>query len=553
VRPIILDRCAITRDSTVEDDTLNRSARLPYAFDRLLALPDRLASLFRARRSAPPPSVKLGVEMMEQRVVLDARPLLHPVLFVSSGSNEAVVKAYNADTGTLRFSANLEAVFPGAVRVAAGDFTGDGTPDAVIASYGNGGHIVILDGRTGTPIAGSLGSFDAYSSVLRGGVSIATGDVEGDGVTDLITAAQTENGLEVKAFRGTDGHVLADFRVSGAAFQHGITIAAGDFTGAGKADIVVGGSDGWVKTFDPLTGTTIGGPLGNFQAFGPWFNAGVVSVAADPLAGVAHPGGTSELAVGTGSGSPAWVQVLSATGAVLDEFQPFGSAFGGGARVALAYISNSANPTVPDIVVGSGPGTARVKVFSGATGAQLAAPLGAYAPFGDDVNGGVFVAASNDPLFPMLAVEFNGGLTSSFVAGQVFQIRAHMYGGGMPVLTPTGTVTFTVTNGSSVTTTLGTATLASTGFPAEAISGSLGTAWAAGTYTVTATYSGDANFNPTTATASLTISAPAANVPAAVARGGYNADLLGTPAGAGVHRSEKSRRPGPKSRRPTRP
>jgi hypothetical protein len=207
---------------------------------------------------------------MEERVVPEGRPIPHPVIFVSSGSNEALVKAFNADTGTLRFSTNLEWAFPGAVRVAAGDFTGDGVPDAVVASAsGNGGHIVILDGRTGTPIAGPLGSFDAYSSVLRGGVSIATGDVEGDGNTDLITVAETANGPEVKAFRGTDGHVIADFLVSGAAFRHGITIAAGDFTGAGKADIVVGGSDGWVRIYDPLTGTTIGGPLGNVQAFGP--------------------------------------------------------------------------------------------------------------------------------------------------------------------------------------------------------------------------------------------------------------------------------------------
>ena len=81
--------------------------RLPSAFtlfSRLLALPERVAGLFRVRNASPRPSVKLTVETMEERVVPDARPLPFPVIFASSDAGAVgSVKAYSADTGALRW------------------------------------------------------------------------------------------------------------------------------------------------------------------------------------------------------------------------------------------------------------------------------------------------------------------------------------------------------------------------------------------------------------------------------------------------------------------
>src|SRR5262249_33532910 len=120
-------------------------------------------------------------------------------------------------------------------------------------------------------------------------------------------------------------------------------------------------------------------------------------VGADDLAGDVNADGIPDLAVSTGIGSAARVKVVSGADATtLSDFQPFGPGFFGGARVALAYVDNDDRA---DIVVGSGPGAAQVKVFSGATGTQLAAPLGSYSPFGSSP-GGVFVAATNDPIPP---------------------------------------------------------------------------------------------------------------------------------------------------------
>jgi hypothetical protein len=337
---------------------------------------------------------------MEERLVPDGRPLPFPVIYAGAGAGQApVVKAYNAETGELNFEAHVyESSFRGGVRVGTGDFSGDGYPDVIVApGRGRAPAIRVLDGRSGEPIGGALGNFLAYSPTFTGGVYVAAADVNGDNKTDVVTAAALPGGSRVKVFSGADGSAIANFVVPGAAFSKAITVAAADLTRDGKAEIVVGAGPagrGWVRTYDPLSGTVIDGPLGEFRAFGT-SHAGGVFVGADAMAGDVNADGTPDLAVGMGPAYAARVRVFSgATGEVLHDFRPFGSGVKGGARVALAYVDDDSHA---DVVVGSGPGVAAmVRVFSGLTGGQLAAPLGEYTPFGDS-RSGVYVAATNDP------------------------------------------------------------------------------------------------------------------------------------------------------------
>jgi hypothetical protein len=107
----------------------------------------------------------------------------------------------------------------------------------------------------------------------------------------------------------------------------------------------------------------------------------------------------------------------------------------------------------------------------------------------------------------MMGVQINAPTFSTTIAvDQVFTVRAQLFGRAFPPpLRPTGTVSFTVTDSSSVTTTIGTATLGSGTFDYEALSGDLPLALGAGAYTITATYSGDTNVSSATATLSLTV------------------------------------------------
>ena len=289
---------------------MNRPARLPSAFTmftKLVTLRDRIAGLFRARR-AEPHATKLHVETMEERVVPEGRPLPFPALFVGQGAG-SMVKAYDADTGDLRWSQTVfGSSFEGGVRVGAGDITGDGVPDAIVGpGPDHSPRIKVLSGTTGELIEGPLGSFLAFGSSVTGGVFVGAGDVNGDGRQDVIAAAQTEGGPRVKVFSGTDGTVLANFLVSGSAFDSGLTVAAADFTGDGKVEVVVGaGANGRVKVYDPLAETIIAGPLGSFRAFGSGYDGGVF-VSTDELASDVDGDQIPDLAVGTDAGAGARV------------------------------------------------------------------------------------------------------------------------------------------------------------------------------------------------------------------------------------------------------
>ena len=72
--------------------------------------------------------------------------------------------------------------------------TGDGRADLVVA----GGSVRVYDGKTG----GLVGAFNPYPT--SGGLSVAVGDLEGDGRAEIATAS----GKHVKVF-GADGDAAA--------------------------------------------------------------------------------------------------------------------------------------------------------------------------------------------------------------------------------------------------------------------------------------------------------------------------------------------------------
>ena len=116
---------------------------------------------------------------------------------------------------------------------------------------------------------------------------------------------------------------------------------------------------------------------------------------------------------------------------LLRDLTPFGLALGG-VDVALAYVNDD---PYADIIVGSGPGLpATVKVFSGLTGNQLATPKGQYAPFGAAL-GGVYVAASNDPLPTATYVSIDSYFSHNVGEGEPIDIFGVVHSGPPGALT----------------------------------------------------------------------------------------------------------------------
>src|SRR5262249_40123812 len=129
----------------------------------------------------------------------------------------------------------------GGVAVAAGDVNGDGIPDIITgAGPGGGPHVEVFDGATNV----ILYSFMAYDPAFLGGVSVAAGDVNGDGLDDIITGAGPGGGPHVKAFSGKDGSLLTSFFAYSSIFFGGVNVATGDINGDGRIDIVTGAGPG---------------------------------------------------------------------------------------------------------------------------------------------------------------------------------------------------------------------------------------------------------------------------------------------------------------------
>src|SRR5262245_25310657 len=105
---------------------------------------------------------------------------------------------------------------------------------------------------------GSRFSFFAFDPGFTGGLSVATGQVNGTGVSDVIAGAGPGGGPEVKVFDGAHllaGEVLttADFFAFNPGFAGGVTLALGHINGTAHKDVIVGAGPGGkttVKVFD---------------------------------------------------------------------------------------------------------------------------------------------------------------------------------------------------------------------------------------------------------------------------------------------------------------
>jgi hypothetical protein len=247
------------------------------------------------------------------------------------------------------------------VTTAIGDLNNDGVDDVIVgAGVGGGPRVRAYDGRTGAV----LQDFFAYSPNFTGGVWLASGDVDGDGFDDIVTGAGAGGGPHVKAFSGKNGQELRSFFAFDPNFTGGAKVAVGDFNGDGRADIAAGSGVGvasQVVTFD-------GRSLAVLNRLNPFESAflGGVNLAAGDVNG----DGRAELIVGAAAGGGPRVRVLDATsGEAVYDFFAADSTFAGGVSVAARDLNLDGKA---DIITGLGAGVqGRIQIFSGANLASL--------------------------------------------------------------------------------------------------------------------------------------------------------------------------------------
>lgn len=149
-------------------------------------------------------------------------------------------------------------------------------------------------------------SFLAFEPGFSGGVTTAVADVNNDGVSDLIVGAGPGGGPRVQVFDGATNFttVLKDFFAFNTAFRGGVSVTGGDFNSDGYADIAVGAGPGggpMVSIFDGQTGAT----LNSFWAFDSAFSGGV-TVATGDTDGSGFPSLITGAGVGGGPEVRVW-------------------------------------------------------------------------------------------------------------------------------------------------------------------------------------------------------------------------------------------------------
>jgi hypothetical protein len=214
-------------------------------------------------------------------------------LITATGPGErATVRIYNGRTGQELFAGGItifEGSYQGGLNIAAGDFNGDGKADLVVAADAGGGpRVQVLnaaqfqpgaDPVQGRALADFLGIEDAK---FRGGARVAVGDLNGDGVADLVVSAGRGGGPRVAVFDGRTirpgsppQRIVSDFFTFEPTLRNGAVVAVGDVNGDGRADLVTGAGPGGAPRVAVFSGAGVSAGLGiNSPRIADFFVAG---------------------------------------------------------------------------------------------------------------------------------------------------------------------------------------------------------------------------------------------------------------------------------------
>jgi hypothetical protein len=298
---------------------------------------------------------------------------------------------FNPD-GTKRYGVVPFAGFAGEVRVAAGDVNGDGVAD-LITGTGPGvpTKVRVYDGISQTLLV----SLDPFEPSFTGGVFVSAGDLTGDGKADLAITPDRGGGPRVRVLTGDGFTQIADFfGIDDPNFRGGARSNFADMTGDGRADLIVAAGFGGGPRIALYHGASLGsagGPkiVGDFFLFEETLRNGTY-VAGGDLDG----DGFADLIAGGGPGGGPRVYAISGkdltqgtTPAVRANFFAGNPDDRTGVRVAVKDLDGDARA---DLVVGAGTGS-RFRAYRGVNVTPTSVPAELWAFDLTGTNPGVYV------------------------------------------------------------------------------------------------------------------------------------------------------------------
>ena len=296
------------------------------------------------------------------------------VIVGSPGDAARAARVFSGATGAFLFGLHGATLGDGFGRYVdgAGDVDGDGVPDLVVGTEVGGGYVRAVSGATATTI---------HEWSPAGGPVVGLGDVNGDGRSDV--AFRAGGGVQVRS--GLDGALLHQLPGGGLTAIG----AAGDADADGLADVALGerfepfpSGNGVVRIYSGATGAVLATSSGGME---DWFGAAVAGVGDVDGDGRDDVAAVAEIDLTSFAGPP-YVRVISgATGATLLQVQIFNPQATLGDAV-VAGPGDLDGDGVPDVVCG---GSGELYAISCATGDRLWTLGSSAAPYGLDATGDV--------------------------------------------------------------------------------------------------------------------------------------------------------------------
>ncbi|MFH1233459.1 MAG: putative glycoside hydrolase [Patescibacteria group bacterium] len=161
----------------------------------------------------------------------------------NNGTKEIITAPASGSSHVKIFSKDGKQLSPGwfaydknfrkGVNIATADLNNDGSVEIITAPASGSSHVKIFskDGKQLSP------GWFAYDKNFRGGVSIATADLNNDGSMEIISVPASGS-AHVKIF-SKDGKLLGQFFAYDKSFRNKIKVIADDINNDGKSDILV--------------------------------------------------------------------------------------------------------------------------------------------------------------------------------------------------------------------------------------------------------------------------------------------------------------------------
>ncbi len=166
-------------------------------------------------------------------VVSTFAPSTHPLILFNPGPPPSEIG-----------QTNIPMIATTGIRMAVADVDADRTPELVVVSGPGAPTTVSIVPTQGT---NDTISFLAFDPSYTGGAFVAAGDLNGDGKAEVLVSQQA--GGEVQAFelRGGEAHLRGTMRPQGHDYNGGFRLAAGDFNGDRRAEVITGAMTGQAR------------------------------------------------------------------------------------------------------------------------------------------------------------------------------------------------------------------------------------------------------------------------------------------------------------------